>query len=85
MTQLEPDNGLGTETVAGLRHRELEEVLAGRFDAATSRGLNSTLSDNTVIGGLIRAVSTKAQVIVATQSTACVDCFEEANRQRRRA
>ncbi len=30
----------------------------------------------TVIGGLIRAVSTKVQVIVATQSTAFVDCFE---------
>ena len=29
-----------------------------------------------VIGGLIRAVSTKTQVIVATQSTAFVDCFE---------
>ncbi len=30
----------------------------------------------TVIGGLIRAVSTKAQVIVATQSATLVDCFE---------
>lgn len=29
-----------------------------------------------VIGGLIRAVSTKTQVIAATQSTAFVDCFE---------
>ena len=29
-----------------------------------------------MIGGLIRAVSTRAQVIVATQSTAFVDCFE---------
>ena len=29
-----------------------------------------------VIGGLIRAVSTKIPVIVATQSTAFVDCFE---------
>ena len=29
-----------------------------------------------VIGGLIRAVSAKSQVIVATQSTAFVDCFE---------
>ena len=29
-----------------------------------------------VIGGLIRAVSTKTQVFVATQSTAFVDCFE---------
>ena len=29
-----------------------------------------------VIGGLIRAVSTKTQVIVATQSTAFVDCFD---------
>ena len=29
-----------------------------------------------VIGGLIRAVSEKAQVIIATQSTAFVDCFE---------
>ncbi len=29
-----------------------------------------------VIGGLLRAVSTKTQVIVATQSTAFVDCFE---------
>ena len=29
-----------------------------------------------VIGGLIRAVSTKTQVIVATQSTAFVDCFK---------
>jgi len=29
-----------------------------------------------VIGGLIRAVSEKVQVIVATQSTAFVDCFE---------
>ena len=33
----------------------------------------------TVVGGLIRAVSTKAQVIVATQSTAFVDCFEAAD------
>ena len=33
----------------------------------------------TVIGGLIRAVSTKTQVIVATQSTAFVDCFEPAD------
>ena len=33
----------------------------------------------TVIGGLIRAVSTRAQVIVATQSTAFVDCFEPAD------
>ncbi|MDE2718918.1 MAG: AAA family ATPase, partial [Chloroflexota bacterium] len=33
----------------------------------------------TVIGGLIRAVSTKAQVIVATQSAALVDCFEAAD------
>ena len=30
----------------------------------------------TVVGGLIRAVSTKVQVIVATQSTAFIDCFE---------
>ena len=30
----------------------------------------------TVVGGLIRAVSTKVQVVVATQSTAFVDCFE---------
>ncbi len=30
----------------------------------------------TVVGGLMRAVSTKIQVIVATQSTALVDCFE---------
>ena len=30
----------------------------------------------TVVGGLIRAVSAKAQVIVATQSAAFVDCFE---------
>ena len=30
----------------------------------------------TVIGGLIRAISTKTQVMVATQSTALVDCFE---------
>ena len=30
----------------------------------------------TIIGGLIRAVSEKTQVIVATQSTAFVDCFE---------
>ena len=29
-----------------------------------------------VIGGLVRAVSEKVQVIVATQSTAFVDCFE---------
>ena len=29
-----------------------------------------------VIGGLIRAVSQKVQVIVATQSTAFVDCFD---------
>ena len=29
-----------------------------------------------VIGGLIQAVSAKSQVIVATQSTAFVDCFE---------
>ncbi len=29
-----------------------------------------------IIGGLIRAVSEKTQVIVATQSTAFVDCFE---------
>lgn len=29
-----------------------------------------------IIGGLIRAVSQKVQVIVATQSTALVDCFE---------
>ncbi|MDE0233670.1 MAG: AAA family ATPase [bacterium] len=29
-----------------------------------------------IIGGLIRAVSEKVQVIVATQSTAFVDCFE---------
>ena len=29
-----------------------------------------------VIGGLIRAVSEKAQVIIATQSTAFLDCFE---------
>lgn len=29
-----------------------------------------------VIGGLIRAVSEKVQVIIATQSTAFVDCFE---------
>ncbi len=29
-----------------------------------------------IIGGLIRAVSQKTQVIVATQSTAFVDCFE---------
>ncbi len=29
-----------------------------------------------VVGGLIRAVSTKAQVIVATQSAAFVDCFD---------
>ena len=32
-----------------------------------------------VVGGLIRAASTKAQVIVATQSTAFVDCFEPAD------
>ncbi len=30
----------------------------------------------TVVSGLIRAVSTKVQVVVATQSTAFVDCFE---------
>ncbi len=30
----------------------------------------------TVVGGLIQAVSTKIQVIVATQSMALVDCFE---------
>ena len=30
----------------------------------------------TVVGGLIRAVSSKVQVIVATQSAALVDCFE---------
>ena len=35
-------NGLGTETVAGLRHRELEEVLAD-FDA---RGVGLNMSDN---------------------------------------
>ena len=29
-----------------------------------------------IVGGLIHAVSTKMQVIVATQSTAFVDCFE---------
>ncbi len=29
-----------------------------------------------IIGGLIRAASQKVQVIVATQSTAFVDCFE---------
>ena len=29
-----------------------------------------------VIGGLIKAVSTKTQVILATQSTALVDCFD---------
>ena len=29
-----------------------------------------------IIGGLIRALSEKTQVIVATQSTAFVDCFE---------
>ena len=29
-----------------------------------------------VVGGLIRALSTKVQIIVATQSTALVDCFE---------
>lgn len=29
-----------------------------------------------VIGGLIRAASTKTQVIIATQSTSLVDCFE---------
>ena len=29
-----------------------------------------------IVGGLIRAASTKIQVIVATQSTALVDCFE---------
>lgn len=33
----------------------------------------------TVVGGLIRAVSVKAQVIVATQSAALVDCFEPAD------
>ena len=33
----------------------------------------------TVVGGLIRAVSVKAQVIVATQSAALVDCFEAAD------
>ena len=32
-----------------------------------------------VVGGLIRAVSAKTQVIVATQSTAFVDCFEPEN------
>ena len=35
-------NGLGTETVAGLRHRELEEVLAD-FDA---RGVGLRSCDN---------------------------------------
>ena len=30
----------------------------------------------TVIGGLIRALSTKVQIIVATQSTSFVDCFD---------
>ena len=29
-----------------------------------------------IVGGLIRAVSTQVQVIVATQSTALVDCFD---------
>lgn len=29
-----------------------------------------------IVGGLIRAASPKVQVIVATQSTALVDCFE---------
>ena len=29
-----------------------------------------------VIGGLIRAISTRIQAIVATQSAALVDCFE---------
>ncbi len=33
----------------------------------------------TVIGGLIRAASTKIQVIAATQSAALVDCFEPAD------
>ena len=37
-------------------------------------GLHPTAID--VIGGLIRAVSQKAQVIVATQSTAFVDRFD---------
>ena len=32
-----------------------------------------------VIGGLIRAVSTRIQVIVATQSTSLIDCFEPAD------
>ncbi len=32
-----------------------------------------------VVGGLIRAASTKAQIIVATQSTTFVDCFEPAD------
>ncbi len=32
-----------------------------------------------VISGLIRAVSTRAQVIIATQSAAFVDCFEPAD------
>ena len=32
-----------------------------------------------IVGGLIRAASTKVQVIVATQSTALVDCFEPAD------
>jgi len=32
-----------------------------------------------IVGGLIRAASTKIQVIVATQSTALVDCFEPAD------
>ena len=33
----------------------------------------------TVIAGLIRSVSTKIQVIVATQSTPLIDCFEPEN------
>jgi predicted ATPase len=33
----------------------------------------------TVVGGLIRSVSTKAQVIVATQSMPLLDCFEPNN------
>ena len=32
-----------------------------------------------IVGGLICAASTKVQVIVATQSTALVDCFEPAD------
>ena len=32
-----------------------------------------------IVGGLISAASTKVQVIVATQSTALVDCFEPAD------